>query len=407
MKKAISAGMILVLSLGLTACGGSSQGSTPGGEGLKTVKVGVIGARSGASAALGQYLDAALAAFRHINENGGMGGYRFEVVLRDDETNPTKAAELTKELIYKEQVVAIIGPTNTSNAAAMVPLVTEAKVPLIDPVATGTQIVENSFEAAKGGPSWVFSVTVPDDVQAQRMAKYLQDHGLSKPAIIHDDTAYGKDGSAQLTKALAGLGITPVATVPHNLSSPDLTPFMLKAKESGADSAVLWSLGHDQAQAAKARAKLGWDVPLIGCTSMQTSNFRKLAGPDAEGGLSIWPKGHVRINPTTNSVPQRIEDAYNIYLKYYGGDKKTIPLDTWGSAAFAYDAAIIVAQAVAAAGPDRAKVRDYIETQPLTDLASRDEIRFSKEVHTVYTADDLTMVIVKGDQIFEYNDQQS
>ncbi|HEY8347225.1 MAG TPA: ABC transporter substrate-binding protein [Symbiobacteriaceae bacterium] len=401
MRKAIAAVMLAILVLGATACG---RPSGEGSDGLKTVKVGLIGARSGASAALGQYLDAAVAAFRHMNETGGLGGYRFEVELRDDETNPTKAAELTRELIYKEQVVAIIGPTNTSNAVVMVPIVTEARVPLIVPVATGTQIVENSFAEAKGDPSWVFSVTVTDDVQAERMARYAKEHGLTRPAILHDDTAYGNDGAQQLTKALAAVGITPVAVISHNMSSPDLTPFVLKAREAGADSLMLWSLGHDQAQAAKARAKLGWDVPLIGCTSLQTSNFRSLAGPAAEGGLSIWPKGHVRINPNSNAVPPRIQQAYDIYFKYYGGDAKTIPLDTWGSGAFVYDAAMIVAQAVAAVGPDREKIRDYIETQPLTNLASRDEIRFSREKHTVYTADDLTMVIVQDGKLVELDD---
>lgn len=403
MRRIAAVWMLLTLTLGLGACGGTSQGGTAGADGLQVVKIGVIGARSGASAALGQYLDAAIAAFNHINDSGGINGYRFEVVLRDDETNPTKAAELTKELIYKEKVAAIIGPTNTSNAMAMVPLVTQGKVPLIDPVATGTQIVESGFAEAKGGPSWVFSVTVPDDVQAVRMAQYLKDHGLTKPAIVHDDTAYGSDGSQQLQKALSAVGITPVATIAHNLSSPDLTPFMLRAREAGADAVLLWSLGHDQAQAAKAKAKLGWDVPLLGCTSMQTSNFRALAGADAEGGLSIWPKGHVRA--PKEEMPQRILDAYEVYLKYYGGDAKTIPLDTWGSGTFAYDAAMIVAQAVAAVGPDPAKIRDYLETQPLSNLASRDEIRFSPERHTLYTAEDLSMVIVKDGQIVEYDDR--
>jgi len=403
MRRTLAVLMLLTLTLGLGACGGTSQGGAAGADGLQVVKVGVIGARSGASAALGQYLDATIAAFNHINDSGGLNGYKFEVVLRDDETNPTKAAELTKELIYKEKVVAIIGPTNTSNAMAMVPLVNEGKVPLIDPVATGTQIVESSFAEAKGGPSWVFSVTVADDVQAVRMAQYLKDHGLTKPAILHDDTAYGNDGSQQLRKALEAVGITPAAVIAHNMSSPDLTPFMLRAREAGADSVLLWSLGHDQAQAAKARAKLGWDVPLLGCTSMQTSNFRLLAGADAEGGLSIWPKGHVRA--PADQMPQRILDAYEVYLKYFGGDAKTIPLDTWGSGTFAYDAAMIVAQAVAAVGPDPVKIRDYIETQPLTNLASRDEIRFSPERHTLYTPEDLTMVIVRDGKIVEYDDQ--
>ncbi|MFZ5827785.1 MAG: ABC transporter substrate-binding protein [Bacillota bacterium] len=421
MRKFYAAIMALVLLLTLAACGGAK--TQPAGAGattepakadpakaqpakeLQTVKIGILGSRSGASATLGQYLDAAIAAIRKANDDGGINGYKFEIVLRDDEANPTKSTELAKELIYKEKVVAIIGPTNTSNALAIMPLVFEAKIPLIDPVATGTGIMPKAVELAKGGPNWFFMVTTSDDVQAGRLVKFVKDHQFKKPVIIHDDTAYGKGGGGLLAKQMEQAGVKAVKVITHNYSSPDLTPQMLQAKEAGADIVLLWSLGHDQAQAAKAKAKLGWDVPLVGSTAMQMANFRALAGDAAQGGLSIWPAGHVRPNPARNGqLPARITEGYNTYLKYYGNDANKMPLENFGSAMFAYDAGMIVVQAIGAVGPDPAKIRDYIETQPHKNVGSKDVIQFTKDNHFVWKVEDLTMVLVKKDGLEEYDD---
>lgn len=235
MRKLIAVVAAVTLMISLAACGAKTetpaaqqgaapaqQGAAAGGAGaepakeLQPVKIGIIGARSGAAATLGQYLDGAIAAFRNINDQGGVGGYKIEYVLRDDEANPTKSAELTKELLYKEKVVAIIGPTNTSNGLAILPLIFEAKVPLIDPVATGSALMPKALELAKGGPNWFFMTTTSDNVQAGRLVKYLLDHKFTRPAVLHDDTGYGKGGGSLLVKELEKAGIKPVAVIAHN-----------------------------------------------------------------------------------------------------------------------------------------------------------------------------------------------
>lgn len=76
--------------------------------------MGVIGARSGASAALGQYLDATQAVFKQINEQGGMGGYKSEVVL----LNHTYVGKAFKVTSFNAETAAYMG-INTRAVTAL------------------------------------------------------------------------------------------------------------------------------------------------------------------------------------------------------------------------------------------------------------------------------------------------
>jgi branched-chain amino acid transport system substrate-binding protein len=363
----------------------------------KVVKVGIIGARTGPSATLGQYLDGAVAVFNKINDEGGVNGYTFDVIIRDDEANPTKSKELVKNLLYKEGVSVIIGPTNTSNALAILPEVFKAQVPLVDPVATGTKIGEEAEKLAKGGKNYFFRTTTVDYAQADAIANYVKKKGLQNPIILHDETAYGKGGLKEIQKALEKIGVKPVKEVGFPMSTSDLTPQVMEAKQAQADGIIVWALGHDQAQVAKAKQKLGLNIPMIGSTAMQQTNFRELAGAAAEGNLSIWPSNHVRLKEQ-GERPKRITDAYEVYKKYF---PKGYSIDDAGSLMFTYDAAMIVVNAVEKAGTDPAAIRDAIESIPHKNIASKDVLQFTPDNHEAWEGKDIGMVTVKNNKVYE------
>lgn len=375
-----------------------------------TVKIGIIGARSGPAAELGTYLDGAVAAFRHLNDQGGVKSkdgksiYKFETLVRDDEANPAKGKELTEELILKEKVLAIIGPTNTANAIQMLPVVFENKTPLISGVATGTVAMQAAQKAAadSNGPNWFFRTTTPDVAQAEKLASYLKVKNFQKIAIMHDATAYGKGGLVELQAQLKAMGIdNRVVTVQEfAFTDTDLTPQVQRVKEAGADVIVGWALGHQHALIAGARAKLGVSVPQLGSTAIGQVIVRQLAGPAAEGLIGIWPRDHA-FAPEGGKIPDRITQSYDVYKKYFPNGH---PLEQYGPAVFPWDAAMIIANAVAEVGTDKAKLRDAIETLPHTNVASKPLIQFSKEQHEVWAGKDFAMVVIKGGLIHQTND---
>src|ERR1700738_3408542 len=75
------------------------------------IKIGHVAALSGASAQSGEAITRGLTvAIDEINANGGLlGGRQLELVQRDDESTPPKGLTAARELIFKEEVVAIVG----------------------------------------------------------------------------------------------------------------------------------------------------------------------------------------------------------------------------------------------------------------------------------------------------------
>ena len=97
-----------------------------------TVKVGAALPFSGGLELFGQQarlgLDLAAA---EINASGGILGRDVEILYRDMKTDPKTAAERARELIQREEVMAVVGPITSSARNAMVPVMEGLKTPLL------------------------------------------------------------------------------------------------------------------------------------------------------------------------------------------------------------------------------------------------------------------------------------
>ena len=301
------------------------------------VKVGLSGPFTGGSSAMGVSMrDGVKLAVEEINKAGGvLGGRPIQLVERDDQAKNEIGVQVTQELINKEQVVATIGYVNTGVALGSQRFYQEAEIPVMNCVATGS-IVTHQFEAPKFEHNYVFRNSANDTIQSAMIAEEaIKRQGFKKPAILADSSNYGKLGTADLTKALAGLSITPVATEKFNVGDTDMTAQVLKAKESGADVVLTYAIGPELAQIANAMAKLGWKVPMIGSWALSMSSFIDTAGANGEGAM--MPQTFIQM-PTTPKRKAFI-DAYQAAYKI---DRINSPV----SAAQGYDAVYILAAAI-------------------------------------------------------------
>ena len=80
----------------------------------------------GAQAKLGLELAAA-----EINVAGGILGRPIQIVYRDDGTNPNVATEAARKAVEEDGVLAVVGPITSRNLDAMVPVLANAKTPLL------------------------------------------------------------------------------------------------------------------------------------------------------------------------------------------------------------------------------------------------------------------------------------
>src|SRR5712672_3840453 len=99
---------------GVAAAGGLTLFG-PAVHAAKTIKIGYVSPKSGPLAAFAEADDFVLGEFRKSVKDGlrlGSQTYQIEVVTKDSQSNPNRAAEVAKELITRENdSLILIGAT--------------------------------------------------------------------------------------------------------------------------------------------------------------------------------------------------------------------------------------------------------------------------------------------------------
>lgn len=318
------------------------------------IKIGVSGPYTGGSSPMGVSMrDGVRLAAAEINAKGGVLGRKIELIERDDEAKNERGVQVTQELINKERVVAAMGFINTGVSLAAQRFYQEAKIPVLNNVATGS-IVTKQFLPPDHADNYVFRTSAADVIQSALIVKQAIDvMKFTKVAILADSTNYGQLGREDLEKALSAKGVTPVAVEKFNVKDVDMTAQLLKAKEAGAQAVLTYAIGPELAQIANGMEKLGWKVPMIGSWTLSMGNFIDNAGKNGEGAL--MPETFIQ-EPNT---PKR-KAFIAAYQKAYNPANGRIPSPV--SAAQGYDSMYILAAAIKQAGnTDGVKIREALE----------------------------------------------
>ena len=97
-----------------------------------------------------------------------IGDATVEYISLEDGGDTTRAVQNVKKLIQENHIDALIGPSTTPNAFAILDVIAEAKVPMMATV--GTSAVVEPIDAKK---RWVFKTTQNDDLIAAALLKHM------------------------------------------------------------------------------------------------------------------------------------------------------------------------------------------------------------------------------------------
>lgn len=364
------------------------------------IKIGVSGPFTGGSSSMGVSMrDGVRLATEEINKSGGVLGRKLVLVERDDEAKNERGVQIAQELINKEKVAATVGFINTGVSLASQRFYQEAKIPVMNNVATGS-LVTHQFDDQPD--NYIFRNAAHDSIQAPMIVEEaITRRGFKKVAILADSTNYGQLGREDLEKALALKGIKPVAVEKFNIKDVDMTAQLLKAKEAGAEAVLTYGIGPELAQIANGMTKLGWKVPMVGSWTLSMANYIDNAGPGGEGAR--MPQTFIQ-EPTT---PKRTAFINN-YLKTF--KPKNNRIDSPVSAAQGYDSVYLLAAAIKQAGTtDGPKVKVALEDlkTPVDGVVTSYNKPFSKTDHEAITANIPVIGEVKGQHVvYAYPEDQ-
>ena len=249
--------------------------------GVQTLRIGVIGPFTGASADFGvPMLNGIRLAVDEINAVGGYLGRPLELVIKDDKADPN-AGLAAGQAMVGEKVAATIGYCNTGVAMKSIDVFQKNRMPLIVPCATGTPITA-TYPAAE---SYVFRTSARDAIQAPFVVEDIVKRGWNRVAVFADTTGYGEAGLGDVRKALSANNLQPVHVARFPLGVKDLGEELKAARAAGANVVLSYTVGSENAVIAQGRQALRWKVPQVGAWPLSFPYFIDGAKEAANGAL--------------------------------------------------------------------------------------------------------------------------
>jgi len=373
--------LTVVFLTGLVICCFSFQPA------VAAYKVGAIFSVTGGASFLGDpEKKTAQMVVDEINKGGGINGEKIELIVYDDETDPTKCNLYAKKLLNQDKVVAVIGPSVSGLSIAVVPVFEKFKTPLVS-CAASYKIVYNE---KTGKPyKWVFKTPQSDSLAVEAIYTKMQAMGIGKIALITVTDGFGASGRHELLRLADEYKMQIVADEKYDPKDTDMTAQLTKIKGLAPQAIVNWSVGPTQVTVVR-----NWrDLGMTNITFFQSHGFgsRKnieLAAGAAEG--VYCPLGACNIAellPEDHPQKRVTMDYQKSYMEKYNE-----PLSSFGG--HAWDAIHLVADALKAVGGDRAKIRDYLENKT-GFIGQHGVFNFSPDDHNGLTKEAFQMVVVK------------
>lgn len=152
----------------------------------ETIKIGVVGPRTGAAAATGKSFEEGIElALDYINNvKGGVLGKKVEVVFEDTAGVPEKAASGIEKLITRDKVSTIVGFSHSSCALAGIEVANRYKVPLIIAEAWVDEITSKGYK-------WVFRAGPCNSGVVDNIIQWIEAEGFNKVVIVAENTDWG------------------------------------------------------------------------------------------------------------------------------------------------------------------------------------------------------------------------
>ena len=135
-----------------------------------------------------------------LNAAGGLEGFMFELVAEDGACDGTQGTNVGNKFAADETIVAVTGGTCSGETFGLMPILQEARIPFVSPSATNPDITSADCDVCN-------RVALSDALQGAIDAGFVfGDLGLTKVAVVHDNSDYGKGLAEIFQDNIAGLG---------------------------------------------------------------------------------------------------------------------------------------------------------------------------------------------------------
>lgn len=205
-------------------------------------------------------------------------------------------------------VVAVVGPTSSACAAAMLPILNAARGGPVALIAAGNTylgLTRAGPGVADGDPARLYPtgtrsyvrLAPADDAQAAALMLSARDVGVRRPFIVHDGGLFGRGLAGAFAEVATRLHMTPAGTAPWSGGAASYRALARRIAERGADGVLIaGEVTNNGARLIRdLRDGLGAGVPLLAPDGFnQPATIVEGAGQRADGLTISIASGPVR-----------------------------------------------------------------------------------------------------------------
>jgi len=347
------------------------------------IKVGYLPALTGPSSSTGIGINRGIQlAVQEINAAGGMDGRQIDLIVRDTQSEPTKAVNGAAELTHSEKVGVVFGPVNSGESLAVVPLLARSNVPQLHPCWV------DSLTDTKKYPMCFRNAPTNQQIGAAANRYVVDVLKKKKVAVISDTTGYGTASVAAYVPMLKEKGAEIVYQGNIDAANPDLTPEILRMRNAGAEAIMPWSVNPGfLSRIINTRGQMNWDVPIVGQTTLGSGATQALL-EKPEYWAKVYPNN---FRPVCYSPDNKLTDRTASFLDRLKKANIEVNDTLLWWVAVGYDSPYLIRDAVKAAGAEPAQIVNYLNN--LKKFAGvYGDISFTPDQHNGYPDEEVVMV---------------
>jgi branched-chain amino acid transport system substrate-binding protein len=389
--------IVFITALLLAACGGTAPAAQPtaapadtgapaatagGGTAAsgESIKVGGGFALTGDESALDlPAANGAKLAVQEINSAGGVNGRPIELVVHDTQYKMDVTAQVAKQFVEQDKVVAVVGFTDTDSVLASGPTIQGAGLPFITAGATSPKIPAQVGDL-------MFLACFGDNVQAAAGAEYgFKTYGKNAYLLLDKGVEYTTLLAGYFKARFTELGGTIALEDQYDDKATDFSAQIAKVKAlpQQPDFYYIAAMPYNVGPVVKQFRDAGITGPIIGGDGYDTPDLVSVAGPAAE---NVFFTTHALMDKDGGT--DGIKKFIGAYNSAYGHDPEN------AFAALGYDAMYLLADALKRAGStDAQAIKQAIEqTKGFAGITGA--ITFSADAHVPQKG--VTIIGVKG-----------
>ena len=324
-------------ALGVLSMVGAASADETTGLTDTTIKVGVMGPFTGNASSYSKTQIGLMAYFKHINDQGGINGRKFDIVQEDTACAPAKGIAAAKKLVHQDEVFYLHGNSCSGVAMAVKPTVAPTGIPWIIAHAVNPKISmpvnekKSIFHGVPAGPAY-----------GSTMGKFVMSKpGVKRVAMVTHTNDWAKaycDPAIEVIKAAGGEIIEELAL---ERGQTDATAQVLKLKQTKPDFILGCLYEAETVIFLRDAKKYGVRIPVMGTAGTDLENtLERLGDPDAVKDYYVL---HAFVDKVDGPKMKKWND---IILKYYPNETIT------GFSAVSMASGVAAVKALNAAGRD-------------------------------------------------------